>query len=77
MTAPMYWAIALNTKSASGEAVLKKLARCDSSAVEAALVFSRRVRGRCGKSPATTVEIGTIQRVNDRFVHAYIVHIHA
>lgn len=76
MTAPMYWATALKTKSASGEAVLKKLARCDSSAVEAALVFSRRVRGRCGKSPATTVEIGTIQPVNGQFVHVCIAHIH-
>lgn len=76
MTAPMYWAIALNTKSASGEAVLKKPARCDSSAVEAALVFSRRVRGRCGKSPATTVEIGTIQPVNGQFVHVCTAHIH-
>ena len=76
MTAPMYWAIALNTKSTSGEVVLKKLARCDSSAVEAELVFSRRVRGRCGKSPATTVEIGTIQPMNGQFAHAYIAHIH-
>ena len=76
MTAPMYWAIALNTNSASGEAVLKKLARGDSSAVEAALVFSRRVRGRCGKSPATTVEIGTIQPVNGQFVHVCTAHIH-
>ena len=77
MTAPMYCAVALNTNNASGEAVLKKRPTELSGPCGASAEFSRKVRGRCDKSLATTAGTETSRPMNGRSVRGCIARIHA